>query len=737
MQRHKIVRKASVGVLLFLPLVAVGIALALMLSLGHQGAQQASADASTDIEFSMRIAEQPPCLTGPPVFNPFDQNKCTFSEGDSFTLVAGMDSHKPHVANPGDTPPDNVATLQIAVAWTGAVSGPAPGNNKALTVLLNACILIPGGGNPASSVPGPLGPNSLLAGCAVNTIGFAVPPGDLFTAEFNCASAGVGFIIMPHSASDTFLTDGFLSQHTEDSFASFFGAEADILQINCEPPQGEININKTNKDSGDLIAGSCWEIFARINVAPPLSQPVFVNKSLDTVSDNNAVGQCDTAGQADLSDANPVDGQVDIIISGAIQVAAGTNVFAFQETKAPPKFVINDSTKYDCTFTNTAKGNGVGCDEDGGGAITIANARIEGNINITFSDPFGGAQTDACVDIDQGVGNVCDGDDGNSDGSISLVLANDVYNVALDPASIDLALVVPKDPTKVQADLDANKSVNIKFSFNTAKPTFEKKKGLANLFLTAQGVKLDPANCEDSTDVAIFTMQLNNPPNSQNEKGDPQDVRAFEYEIRFDGGQVCVSFTPGKFVANNGMTCTKTTSEEKGLIEVGCVTQKTTPQVPIDNSNLQLGVIEVRPQPSLYSIIKATQDNGVVVQIRNDQCNLADLEGHKINAAPIGVGSECPDSDLTIRWLEGDVNGDCIVDTADQQLLAFRWGVSKGVQLYNARFNLVGDLETINIKDVQFVFGRHNSKCDQFNSAGQTGPTNPPQPPVNKKTASP
>ena len=48
--QDKIVGKASVGLLLFLPLVAVGIALALMLTWGHQNAQQASADATPEIE---------------------------------------------------------------------------------------------------------------------------------------------------------------------------------------------------------------------------------------------------------------------------------------------------------------------------------------------------------------------------------------------------------------------------------------------------------------------------------------------------------------------------------------------------------------------------------------------------------------------------------------------------------------------------------------------------------------
>ena len=71
----------------------------------------------------------------------------------------------------------------------------------------------------------------------------------------------------------------------------------------------------------------------------------------------------------------------------------------------------------------------------------------------------------------------------------------------------------------------------------------------------------------------------------------------------------------------------------------------------------------------------------------------------------------------------------------DQQLVAFRWGLA--LFFFNSRFDLVGPDGVINIKDVQFVFGRHNSRCDQFNNRGFTGPTNPPQPPVNKNTASP
>ncbi|MGB2695403.1 MAG: hypothetical protein WBD55_09480, partial [Dehalococcoidia bacterium] len=86
-----------------------------------------------------------------------------------------------------------------------------------------------------------------------------------------------------------------------------------------------------------------------------------------------------------------------------------------------------------------------------------------------------------------------------------------------------------------------------------------------------------------------------------------------------------------------------------------------------------------------------------------------------------------------IRWLEADVNGDCRVDAADGQILAFRWGARVGNLLYNQRFDLEpsgtakfdGDVD---IKDIQFVFGRHGSTCAD---------PHPPQDPVNPKVPNP
>ncbi|MEX1254345.1 MAG: hypothetical protein WEE64_08385 [Dehalococcoidia bacterium] len=254
-----------------------------------------------------------------------------------------------------------------------------------------------------------------------------------------------------------------------------------------------------------------------------------------------------------------------------------------------------------------------------------------------------------------------------------------------------------------------------------------KSPALANLFLTGQGGKLPPSTCASSTNTATFVHSISSAPASPDPK-DPselQRVGGFESEVVFDEDLVCVNVEPGAYLTGTaGSICFIDDKDQglqpDGLARIGCVVQGKPIQV---SSSLELARIIVRPQPELYSLIRANQDNGVVVQILNQGCNLTDLQGHPIKKAG------CDDSDLTIRWLEGDVNGDCAVDVRDQQILAFRWGVQVGALLYNDRFDLepsgqiAGDGD-IDIKDVQFAYGRHGSTC---------AAPHPPQPPVNPK----
>ena len=59
------------------------------------------------------------------------------------------------------------------------------------------------------------------------------------------------------------------------------------------------------------------------------------------------------------------------------------------------------------------------------------------------------------------------------------------------------------------------------------------------------------------------------------------------------------------------------------------------------------------------------------------------------------------------------LNLDCNVDVLDDQAIAFRYGSSLGLLLYDPFYDLdpkVADND-IDIKDLQFVFGRNGSTC--------------------------
>jgi hypothetical protein len=84
---------------------------------------------------------------------------------------------------------------------------------------------------------------------------------------------------------------------------------------------------------------------------------------------------------------------------------------------------------------------------------------------------------------------------------------------------------------------------------------------------------------------------------------------------------------------------------------------------------------------------------------------------------------ECSDVGITVRVLEGDLNLDCKVDLLDQQAIAFRYGSTIGMLLYDEWYDLEPALTDfdIDIKDLQKVFGRDGSTCQN---------PIPPQPPM-------
>ena len=64
----------------------------------------------------------------------------------------------------------------------------------------------------------------------------------------------------------------------------------------------------------------------------------------------------------------------------------------------------------------------------------------------------------------------------------------------------------------------------------------------------------------------------------------------------------------------------------------------------------------------------------------------------------------------TAHALDGDVNGDCTVNTIDLYLTSARYGAAQGSLRYSSQYDLNGDRQ-IDVKDLQMVAARFGSTC--------------------------
>jgi hypothetical protein len=187
-----------------------------------------------------------------------------------------------------------------------------------------------------------------------------------------------------------------------------------------------------------------------------------------------------------------------------------------------------------------------------------------------------------------------------------------------------------------------------------------------------------------------------------------QTIGSFEFEVRFDAKLVTALVEPGSlFNGRSTVGCRSTPGE--GFVQFRCNTTGKPADAPRGPGTL--AIIRVRPTSFVSSVLIPNQGNGILTRVINQDCQLADLQGHPI------LSSFCGVTDLTFRYLEGDIHNDCVVDVLDSQQLAFRWGSRLGNLLYNSRMDLEpsqpkkGDGD-IDAKDLQFVYGRDGSTCD-------------------------
>jgi hypothetical protein len=201
--------------------------------------------------------------------------------------------------------------------------------------------------------------------------------------------------------------------------------------------------------------------------------------------------------------------------------------------------------------------------------------------------------------------------------------------------------------------------------------------------------------------------------------GIPRDrgLKAFTVGIGFDPSVVSVKIAEGPFLGSTGRTTScATTLYATALLLLSCTSSG---DAPLPDGGGKLATLTVSPAPNLR--LRATANNGVVVPIQNVFSTIELLDGDD-RRIPL---HEAFHSYLTVRALEGDVNVDCVVNVIDQQLMAMRFLTSIGSLLYDRRYDLEppqsdGDID---VKDLQFVYGRTDSTCDD------PIPPQPPQPP--------
>ena len=147
-------------------------------------------------------------------------------------------------------------------------------------------------------------------------------------------------------------------------------------------------------------------------------------------------------------------------------------------------------------------------------------------------------------------------------------------------------------------------------------------------------------------------------------------------------------------------------------VRFGCVTHGSAAGPA---GSFELAYLDLVPAADDVKDMFPGNNNGIPTLIKDNQCELADTLGHPVKNSTNGAGliPTCGDIFVTIRILEGDMNLDCVVNLADEAIIAQHYGAFFGSAFYNKWFDLepsFHDLD-VDIKDVQKVFGREGSTC--------------------------
>jgi hypothetical protein len=303
------------------------------------------------------------------------------------------------------------------------------------------------------------------------------------------------------------------------------------------------------------------------------------------------------------------------------------------------------------------------------------------------------------------------------------------------PTAVPTATPVPPDPAVVkfpETCLDPNS------------PNCDVDVPASNLFLCEVG----PCDGPGEGNLIVFEYARNILTGDQNGDTFNDGLGAYEFSVEYDNFVIAsvnpsdVVFAPsgsvnpypggwdgvldGEGAARAPSTCDFSIVTEN-IVHFGCVTSGPLPAGP--EGDMDLARLNLIPHEDLANDLFPGNDNGVVTVIKDNGCELVDVFGHPVaSSVNGGLTPICGNLAITVRILEGDLNLDCVVDVEDQQLIAFRYSSFFGSTLYSQWYDLepaLHDLD-IDIKDIQKVFGRDGSTCE--NPIPAQPPLAPPVP---------
>ena len=219
---------------------------------------------------------------------------------------------------------------------------------------------------------------------------------------------------------------------------------------------------------------------------------------------------------------------------------------------------------------------------------------------------------------------------------------------------------------------------------------------------------------------------------------DPSGLGAYEFTLHYDNLIFNAPIiTDSGVLGSTGrpVTCTMTIPLET-QVHWGCASTGLTPPGPIWIGPKVMAHVVFTIKSFTRSTLYAHKENGIVSRFDDTGTEGANICGWPLNDGTgfvlPGQTSECQGvllpgilpggliadshSFITIRRLEGDLDKNCVVDINDMQAEATRYGFALGSLLYNVWYDLephqTGADGDIDVKDVQFVFGRFGSRCD-------------------------